>query len=255
MDAALLSAVVSSRRPNPALALLSSSAVWVDPADLGGMRQDRAGASATVAAAVGSPVGSVRNKGTAAGWFTAPSDAARSVLRQDAVTGAYYLEPDGVDDWLVSSPLIDLGETWWHVGGWRGNSNDATAGRAFTVSSTSTNSIFEFGIGGGVWQAFNSSSSLSTIAPGNASLDAVLSVTRSPSEYRGWYNGVAGTAFAPVTQSGTLGLALFTQSNASASALLSGRFYGGAWGTGTVSAADRAILERHFGGLVGVTIP
>lgn len=70
--------------------------VWFDPSDLSTMRQDRGGASATIAAAVDAPVGSRLNKGTLGGWATAPSDAARPILR--SAGGLYWLGYDGVDD-------------------------------------------------------------------------------------------------------------------------------------------------------------
>jgi len=72
--------------------------VWFDASDLSSMKQDRTGASATVDAAVDSPVGSWLNKGTFGGWITAPNDSARPVLR--AASGLYRLDFDGVDDRL-----------------------------------------------------------------------------------------------------------------------------------------------------------
>lgn len=72
--------------------------VWFDPATLSTMKQERTGASATTPAAVDSPVGSHLNRGSLGGWATAPSDAARPILRSSG--GLYWLEFDGTDDCL-----------------------------------------------------------------------------------------------------------------------------------------------------------
>lgn len=81
--------------------------VWVDPSDLSSMRQERTGASATTAAAVGSPVGSIRNRGSLGGWLVTASDGARPVLRSSG--GLYWLEFDGTDDYLrLTAPALDL---------------------------------------------------------------------------------------------------------------------------------------------------
>lgn len=96
-------------RVSSAAQLLSASEVWIDPSDLTSLRQDRGGAAATVAAAVGFPVGSAFNKGARGDWLTAASDAARPVLRASA-GGRHYLEYDGVDDLLsfAALPLADF---------------------------------------------------------------------------------------------------------------------------------------------------
>jgi len=67
-----------------------SAPIWLDPSDLASMKQERTGASATTAVAVGNPVGSMRNKGTLGGWLTAPIGFDRPILRQ--ASGVYYLE-------------------------------------------------------------------------------------------------------------------------------------------------------------------
>jgi hypothetical protein len=81
-------------------------AYWLDPSDLSSMKQDRTGASATTAAAVDSPVGSWFNKGTAGGWLTAPSDAARPILRQSGAL--FYLEFDGASNYFSLPATISI---------------------------------------------------------------------------------------------------------------------------------------------------
>ncbi len=68
--------------------------------------QERTGASATTSAGVGDPVGTIAARAGDTNYATAPSDAARPILRQDGTTGAYYLEPDGTDDGLMLDSSI-----------------------------------------------------------------------------------------------------------------------------------------------------
>lgn len=90
--------------------------VWLDWSDLSTMKQERTGAAATTAVAVGDPVGSIRNKGTDGGWATARADNRRPILRQDA-TGRYYIETDGSNDFLeLNGLLIDLTKLNLYVG-------------------------------------------------------------------------------------------------------------------------------------------
>jgi hypothetical protein len=89
--------------------LAANAAVWLDPSDLSTMKQERTGASATTAVAVGDPVGSMLNKGTLGGWFIAGADASRPAFRQPA--SLRYMEYDGTDDCLYSSAAINLSAT------------------------------------------------------------------------------------------------------------------------------------------------
>jgi hypothetical protein len=80
---------------------------WIDPSDPSTLRQERTGASATTAVAVGDYVGSVYDK-LRGGWWTAPTNSARPRLLQNA-SGYRYLQLDGVDDCLVyGAPAIGL---------------------------------------------------------------------------------------------------------------------------------------------------
>jgi hypothetical protein len=71
---------------------------WYDPSDLSSMFQDSAG---TTPAAVGQPVGLIRDGSGRGNDLTQPAAASRPVLRQDA-GGRHYLEFDGSDDFLQS---------------------------------------------------------------------------------------------------------------------------------------------------------
>lgn len=69
-----------------------------DISDLSSLFQERTGASATTAAVVDGPVGTVLNQVSGGPHLTAPSDAARPLLRQSG--SYYYLEHDGSNDVL-----------------------------------------------------------------------------------------------------------------------------------------------------------
>jgi len=75
--------------------------VAIDLNAQGAMFQDRTGGSATLPSSVGDPVGSLRNFGTKGGWLTAPSDAARPILRAAGLLR--YLETDSSNDVLVGA--------------------------------------------------------------------------------------------------------------------------------------------------------
>jgi hypothetical protein len=95
--------------------------LWLDPSDLSTLFQERTGASATTPAGVDDPVGSMFDKGSAAVWWVAPSDAARPILR--SAGGLYWLEFDGVDAGL--SATVAVSQPFDRVSGWQlGASSD-----------------------------------------------------------------------------------------------------------------------------------
>lgn len=88
--------------------------LWLDVQDLSTMRQDRTGASATTPAAIGSPVGSWRNKGRLGGWLTAASDARRPTLRHDGTR--YYLEFRSSNALSLPTPGFNLATIEMYLG-------------------------------------------------------------------------------------------------------------------------------------------
>lgn len=76
---------------------------WYDPSDLTSMWQDSAG---TTPAAVNSPVGKINDKSGRGNHFTQATTAAKPILRQSGAL--YYLEFDGVDDWIASTAVLPL---------------------------------------------------------------------------------------------------------------------------------------------------
>lgn len=81
--------------------------VAVIPAQLNSLFVERTGASATTLASVDGPVGTIRNVGAIGGYYTAPSDMARAILRESG--GVYWLEFDNADDvYLGDATLRDF---------------------------------------------------------------------------------------------------------------------------------------------------
>jgi hypothetical protein len=208
------------------------------------MRQDRTGASATIAAVVDSPVGSMRNKGTAGGWFTATSDNGRPVLKQDG--SKYYLSSDGTDDFLRPNVSVLLTDVWWHVGGWLAQADsdylfgltNNIAKSAPLITGTPPTTIR--------WRNA-ADTGFTTLVTGTINSPLVLAIERN-TEISGRINGVGGASFAPFAETPT-GLTLFVASTLSGGGVLLGRFYGGAWGSDVLQTPYRSLLEKFFTGV------
>ena len=74
-----------------------------DPNDLSTMFQDAAGTVPVTGA--GQPVGLIRDKSGRNNHAYQTTSASRPILRQNAITGAYYLGFDGSDDFLVTNNI------------------------------------------------------------------------------------------------------------------------------------------------------
>lgn len=83
----------------------SEQGVVFDFNDLSTMFQDAAGTIPVTG--VGQPVGKVLDKSGRGNHATQTTSAKRPILQKNATTGAYYLQFDGVDDFLVTNS-IDL---------------------------------------------------------------------------------------------------------------------------------------------------
>ncbi|HEY0147558.1 MAG TPA: hypothetical protein VGB70_00995 [Allosphingosinicella sp.] len=83
---------------------------WFDPSDLSSMFADTEG---TVPAALGGGVARINDKSGRGNHAVQAIEASRPLLKQEA-GGRFYLEFDGVNDWLVSS-LFALDPPWDRV--------------------------------------------------------------------------------------------------------------------------------------------
>ena len=180
----------------------------------------------------------------------APSDAARPLLTVSG--GLAYLTTDGVDDWMNVTPTLNLGEAWWHVGGWRSDTN----GRFSFATSSEGNGRSAMRYLNSVWSWADTVPLFVTLANGTPATTNVATIQQTATaSISGRYNGGSATTITPYDDSAsTQGLALFSIQNAAAGNLMAGRFYGGAFAPGSLSTTDRAILERFAATLSGVTL-
>lgn len=137
---------------NPASLFAASDAgAWYDPSDLSSMYQDSAG---TTAAVVGQPVGKLNDKSGNANHAIMGTAALRPILRQDT-GGKYYLEFDGVDDYLratftIAQPwdrVSALRQTTWTSGDFLFGGVTANAGVLFETGATPQINIFDGTVG------------------------------------------------------------------------------------------------------------
>lgn len=79
---------------------------WYDPSDLSSMSQ---GSDGTTAAVVGQPVGRIMDKSGRGNHAVQATTSRKPILRQDA-SSKYYLEFDGVDDFM--QVLFTIAQPW-----------------------------------------------------------------------------------------------------------------------------------------------
>lgn len=100
--------VIGGKKPSFNLEILKLFAngeqgFFYDPNDLSTMFQDAAGSVPVTAA--GQPVGLILDKSGRNNHAFQTASASRPILRQNAITGAYYLELDGSDDFFVTNSI------------------------------------------------------------------------------------------------------------------------------------------------------
>lgn len=211
--------------------------------DNGTLFVERTGAGATTPAVVDGPVGTIKSLSGAV-YATAAADGNRAVLRQDGTK--YYLEVDGVNDYYTVAPTVDLGSSFWFCGAMRCTTDGR---RPFGLSSDSRFVVYNDNAYG--WRSYTSAgASGQTVAPGTVTADHILTWQRpSDATANGRFDGVDGSTWDPLNMAGTRGLILFSDRNTGWFNGFAGRFYGGVWNTGTLSVANRAIVEEYVASL------
>lgn len=227
----------------------AAGGAFYNPFDMSSLFQDAAGSTPVTAS--GQSVRRV-NDLTGNGFNAiAPSDAARPTLT--IAGGLSYLDVNGTNNWMNVTPTLNLGEVWWHVGGWRADADDD---RFFATSNTYRGASFLANTGRSVW--VNSVDATVNIGPNTNGAGAANVYTveqASTTSLSGRVNAIAGSTITPYDDSGsTQGVALFSASNSSALATLAGRFYGGAFAPGALTSGNRAIVEAYVAALAGVTL-
>ena len=115
---------------------------FYDPNDLSTMFQDAAGTVPVTA--VGQPVGLIRDKSGRNNHAFQTTSASRPILRQNATTGAYYLEFDGSDDFLQTNNIDFTGTDKVSLFAGVRKLSDANTGIVAEFSGSSTNNISSF---------------------------------------------------------------------------------------------------------------
>ena len=230
------------------VALFAGGAVGglYDPSDMASLFQDEAGLVPVTAA--GQSVRRMSDLSGNGAHLIAPSDAARPVLETDGTS--WWIASDGVDDWMISTPLIDLSMVWTHVGGWRA---DAAGKSAFGTSSTNRGRVRADGIG---WRWNRPDGGLTNIAPGDPLVANVLTLTRSAVDaIAGRYNGGTETSAIPYdTSADIFGLSLFSSTHVSYASGFAGRFYGGVWINRVLDMDEREAMETWCATRAGVML-
>ena len=117
---------------------------FCDPNDLSTMFQD---ASGTVPVTdVGQPVGLIRDKSGRNNHAYQTTSASRPILRQNAITGAYYLEFDGSDDFLVTNSIDFTTTNKLSLFAGLNRTGNATIGTVLETGTNYTNPTGGFGI-------------------------------------------------------------------------------------------------------------
>lgn len=116
---------------------------WWDPSDFSTMFQDSAGT--TPVTATGQPVGLIRDKSGRGNHRTQGTAASRPTLQQDA-SGFYYLQYDGVDDWMQTASVDFSGTDKVAVVVGIRKETDAAIGAFLELTANSSSTAGSFGL-------------------------------------------------------------------------------------------------------------
>ena len=170
-----------------------------------------------------------------------------------SIPRSYYLDTDGVDDWMEVKPTLNLGEQWWHVGAWQSD----TDGKYVFATTASFKGALRHAAS--VWKWRNAADTgQETLINFDPTTLHVLTVEQAgTNSISGRANGAnSAGVIAPYDDSGDAqGLALFSQENDNFNKGLDGRFYGGSWGQEALDSDQREITEAYIASLAGITLP
>lgn len=228
-------ALLSRNRAVRNLFAAGEQGLWLDPSDFSTMFQDSAGT--TPVTATGQPVGLIRDKSGRGNHASQVTTTNRPVLQQDAY-GRYYLQFDGVDDFLATGSInfSSTDKTTNITGVYR---SDDTGRIVFELSANtnSNNGSFSFisgsnaGFTWGHWARGDAVVNSGQIAGvSNAAPDlAVISATHDIAGDRSrlWRNGAKGTDGTADKGAGNFGnYPLYIGARAGTSFFFNGRIYG-----------------------------
>jgi hypothetical protein len=223
---------------------------WYDPSDLSTLFSDSAG---TTPAVVDGPVGKMLDKSGRGNHATQATTAAKPYLRSSG--GLYWLEYDGVDDWMtVAFAAVPSAELAVVAGratsvavdsGFYGNLN-SSALAGFQIHLATSTAEVRTGSGAAL-----SSASAGTVTAG---VNFVLAGYAGSGSQTARRNGVAGTSVSATRAAGAVGYALGRRSAAQASEYLGGRIYGLVSLHRAATGSEIANIERTLAAKSGVTL-
>jgi hypothetical protein len=230
----LLSSVQRTRHPIASLNPL----VWLDPSDISTLYQDAA--ATTSVTAHNDPVGAIRNKGTAGGYWTQSTAGARPLFLDE--TGLRSLFFDGTDDHLLSSVSVA-----------------ALTDAMLCCAIRTTDTMWMLLSNGGVntpWIGVAQNGNTGAISTGGGQ-GYVNKAAISPNDRDGLHDAITGATPRVLTIADTLNLTGATTPSLSGYTLSSYGILGRVYGLVIMarpSAEARAVAETWMGTKAGIAI-
>jgi hypothetical protein len=210
--------------------------VWIDPRNLSSMRQEITGASATTAAVVDSPVGSVLNLGSLGGWFQAPATGARPILRNSGAR--YWLEFDGTDD---SLNLAGATTSRYFAAGGQYTTGQVALGNIACLGQNTAGSAVRLN---GTPDAYNQTDSSDHNFGGSNTINGAATLSVAINTDHVIESVTDGTDRSLGTIGGAITLTRFWK----------GRVYPCGWNATIPSAGGRLLLRQYLGAATGVSV-
>lgn len=240
---------------------------FYDPNDLSTMFQDAAGTVPVTGA--GQPVGLILDKSGRNNHASQTTSASRPILRQNATTGAYYLEFDGSDDFLRTANIDftatdkislftgvrKLSDAAAGILVELSNNSNLAEGSFYFVAGKDLNLIGYTTLGRGTlgWSEGRVASSITYPAPDTAVLSVKHDISGSLSSIR--RNGVVGIDGTEDKGTGNFGnYPLYIGRRAGTSLPFNGHLYG-LIGIGKIASdGETAAIEKELAKRIGVTL-
>lgn len=263
--------VIGGKKPSFNLEILKlftngEQGFWYDPNDMGAMFQDAAGTVPVTG--TGQPVGLILDKSGRNNHAYQTTSASRPILRQNATTGAYYLEFDGSDDFLQTAnidftatdkvslfagvrKLSDLPQIIAELS----NNSNFSRGSFYLVAGSDLDIIgyTSMGVGEPGWSLEKTARSFTYIAPDSAILSVKHDISGSLSSMRrNGVDGVDGAEYKGAINFGNYPLYIGRRSGTTLP------FYGHIYGLICVgrltTESETAAIEKELAKRTGVTL-
>lgn len=217
---------------------------WFEPSDLSTLFQNSDG---TTAVSVGDPVGYIANKSGNGNHATQATAAARPTLQQTA-GGLYYLDFDGVDDWLLATAIgITVNDAWEVVWG----TSQGTSGRFFWSMGGVADAVRN---GGGSDLRWGTTTSIASLTESDTVFGVSAAVAGS-NDLTGYVNGAAQTTITrPSSASADVDLAISSAQTFQFNSGSDANFFGGIWINRQLTAQERADTVEYLAARTGVTL-